>query len=77
MVNEVQPYQLFPPLIVKLVRLDGRVNEVNEVQLYQVFAPLIVKLVRLDGNVNEVNEERQRAVVDEEKKMCWNTWGKV
>ena len=52
MVNKVQPCQEFPPLIVKLIRLDGRVNEINEVQLPQEFAPLMINSVTVPPMMN-------------------------
>ena len=44
-VKELQVCHVLTPLIVKLVRLTGRVKEINEMKIYQLFSPLIVKLV--------------------------------
>ena len=63
-VKEVQPYHVYNPAIVRLVRLGGMVKEVKYVQLYHVFAPLMFRLVMLLGRMNDVKEEQYCHVLD-------------
>ena len=63
-VKEEQPDHVLDPLIVRLVRFVGMVNEVKEEQPDHVLVPPIVRLVRLGGRVKEVKEEQPCHVVD-------------
>ena len=62
-VKEEQKAHVVVPLMVRLVRLGGIMNEVKEEQPFHILFPPMVRLVRFWGRVNEVKEEQACHVV--------------